>query len=318
MRGHSLPLFSRRRFLDILTFTLLAAYPLTLNFFFGYFSMFFALVLSLFEWDILSPPHFVGLHNYELLLGDLAKGLGLLMSSPGILHLKAPLFNGLKNILLYTAMCVPAQTLLALILAVLANQRIKGSQFFKVAYFLPATTCPIIVSLIFVWLFMKDGFINYFLGLFTGGIRPDWLNDPQYLLSAIALVAIWGTSGHFSVTFLAGLQALPREVYEAAKIDGAGAFQRFVHLTLPLLKPLITYVVVLGTIGCLQMFDLAWVMAGPSGGPGGAGYTIALDIYNTAFKDLRYGYAAAKAVFLFLLIFSLNYYIQRKLEYRRG
>lgn len=305
---------SSRRRVEYLAFILLTIYPLTLNFFFGYFSMAFAFALSFFSWDILTPMRFVGLGNYLKMVQELATGLQTFLTDPRIAYLKAPFFNGLKNILIYTALVVPTQTLLALALAVLANQARKLSYFFRVIFFLPATTCPVIVSLIFIWLFMRDGFVNYFVSYFTGGFRPDWLNDPAFLLPAIALVAIWGTSAHFSVTFIAGLQALPKEVYEAARIDGAGPFQRFVHITIPLLRPLVTYVVVLGTIGALQMFDLAWVMAGQSGGAGGAGYTLALDIYNTAFIQLQYGYAAAKAVLLFLVVFTLNYYVQEKLK----
>jgi multiple sugar transport system permease protein len=303
--------------LEYFAFLLLTLYPLTLNFVFGYFSMIFAFALSFFEWDILTPMRFVGVFNYYKLAQEVYKGINFLLTNPNLLYLQAPFTNGLKNILLYTLLVVPTQTVLALVLAVLANQKLRGSHFYRVAYFLPATTCPVIVSLIFIWLFMRDGFINYFVSALTGGYRPDWLNDPAYLLPAIAIVAIWGTSAHFSVTFLAGLQALPKEVYEAARIDGANWFNRFIHITIPLLKPLVTYVVVLGTIGALQMFDLAWVMAGQSGGAGGAGYTVALDIYNTAFIQLRYGYAAAKAVILFLIVFTLNYFVQEKLKYYR-
>uniref|UniRef100_A0A7C3WKI3 Sugar ABC transporter permease n=1 Tax=Thermofilum pendens TaxID=2269 RepID=A0A7C3WKI3_THEPE len=309
--------FEKSKRLEALVFLLLTLYPLTLNFFFGYFSMLFAFALSAFEWDILTPMKFVGLKNYQEMLSEIVHGVEMLVSSPRMLHLRAPFFNGLKNILLYTAMVVPTQTLLALVLAAVANQRVRGAHFFRVAYFLPATTCPVIISLIFIWLFMRDGFVNYLISPLTGGFKPDWLRDPNFLLPAIALVAIWGTSAHFFVTFLAGLQALPREVYEAAKIDGAGVLARFIYITIPLLKPLVTYVVVLGTIGALQMFDLAWVMAGAGGGAGGAGYTVALDIYNTAFVQLRYGYAAAKAVLLFAIIFTLNYYVQKKLAFGR-
>lgn len=298
-------------------FLLLVLYPLTLNFFFGYFSMLFAFALSFFEWDILTPMKFVCLKNYYDMFSELIRGINEFMTAPQTAYLRAPFFNGLKNILLYTALVVPTQTLLALVLAAVANQKVRGAHFFRVAYFLPATTCPVIVSLIFIWLFMRDGFVNYLISPLTGGFRPDWLNDPNFLLPAIAIVAIWGTSAHFSVTFLAGLQALPKEVYEAAKIDGANTLARFVYITVPLLRPLITYVVVLGTIGALQMFDLAWVMAGAGGGAGGAGYTVALDIYNTAFIQLRYGYAAAKAVLLFAIVFTLNYYVQKKLEFGR-
>jgi len=291
--------------------------PFTLNVFFGYFAAIFSFILSFYSWDILSPMKFVGLSNYYALIQEIWNGMVLLFTNPNILQFRAPFFNGIKNILIYTAIVVPTQTFLALFLALMGNQKIKGSQFYKVAYFLPATTCPVIVSLIFIWLFSKNGFINFVISPFTAGYQINWLNDPLYLLPAISLVAIWGTSGHFSVTFLSSLQALPKDVYEAALIDGANSFRRLIHITIPLLKPIIAYVVIIGVIGALQMFDLAWVMAGSSGGIGGAGYTITLDIYNTAFLQLKYGYAAAKSVFLFLLIFSLSYYVQEKIKYYR-
>ncbi len=310
-------ILASKKNIERLTFILLIIYPFTLNAFFGYFSAVFSFWLSFYSWDILSPMKFVGLSNYYALFQELWRGLNLLFSDPNLLQFRAPFFNGLKNILVYTAIVVPTQTFLALMLALMGNQKIRGSQFFKVAYFLPATTCSVIISLIFMWLFEKDGFINFFIIPFTGGYRINWLNDPTYLLTAISLVAIWGTSGNFSVTFLSGLQTLPKEVYEAAKIDGASSLNRLIHITIPLLKPIIAYVVIMGLIGALQMFDLSYVMAGSSGGVGGAGYTITLDIYNTAFLQLRYGYAAAKSVILFLLIFSLSYYVQNKLRYYR-
>lgn len=159
---------------------------------------------------------------------------------------------------------------------------------------------------------MKYGFINYLIQPIIPGFMPDWINDKNFLLYAIALVAVWGTSGHFMVSFLAAMQSIPRDLYEAAMLDGAGPIRRFIYITVPLLKPMIVYVVVMGLIGALQMFDLAWVMAGPSGGPGGAGYTVALDIYREAFINLRPGVAAAKSMFLFSLIFCSTYIFQKK------
>ncbi len=276
------------------------------NLVFGYFSAIFAVYLSFMKWDYIGPMEFVGFKNYEIVLRDLYRGI---IGAP---YLLTPFFTGFKNIIIYTLMVVPAQTFLALILAALANQRIRGAQFYKLAYFLPGTTCPVIISLIFIWLFMKKGFINYMIQFFAPGFAPDWLNDRNYLLPAIAIVAIWGTSGHFTVSFLAALQAIPRDLYEAAMLDGAGPIRRFIFITIPLLRPMIVYVVVMGVIGALQMFDLAWVMAGSSGGPGGSGYTIALDIYNEAFTRLRPGVAAAKSLFLFTIIFITTYLFQKR------
>lgn len=285
---------------------LLISVAVAFNLLFGYFSALFAVFLSFFDWDYIGPMKFVGLRNYEIMFSDLVRGV------LGASYLVAPFYTGLKNIVIYTAIVVPIQTFLALVLAALANQKIRGIQFFKVSYFLPGTTCPVIVSLIFIWLFMKKGFINYAISFVAPGFQPDWINDKNYLLLAMAIVAIWGTSGHFFVSFLASLQAIPRDIYEAAMLDGAGPIRRFFFITIPMLKPMITYVVVMGLIGALQMFDLAWVMAGSGGGPGGSGYTMAMDIYHEAFTRLRPGVAAAKSLFLFAVIFTTTYIYQRK------
>lgn len=186
-----------------------------LNILFGYFAMIFAFYLSFFEWDYIGKMHFVGLRNFEIMFRDLIRGM------KGAPYLLSPFYTGLKNTLLYTLIVVPTQTILAIILAAFANQKIKGQQFFKVSYFLPATTSSVIISLIFIWLFMRNGFINYVLVHVIPGFHPiDWIHDRRYLLYAISLVAIWGTSGHFMVSFLAAMQAIPREIYEAAMLDG--------------------------------------------------------------------------------------------------
>ncbi len=292
---------------DIIAGLFLISFAVVLNLIFGYFAMVFAFYLSFFKWDYIGKMQFVGLHNYMIVLRDLSRGFH------GYPYILAPFYTGLKNILIYTALVVPIQTFLAVTLAAFANQKIKGQQFFKVSYFLPATTSSVIVGLIFIWLFMKTGFINYVLVHVIPGFKPiDWMNDPHYLLLAIALVAIWGTSGHFMVSFLAAMQAIPEDIYEAAMLDGAGPIRRFFFITIPMLKPMITYVVVMGLIGALQMFDLAWIMAGANGGPGGAGYTVALDIYNEAFTRIRPGVAAAKSWFLFAIIFTTTYIFQKK------
>jgi len=299
-------LLEKRKSRETLEALVLISVVTCLNIVFGYFAATFAFYLSFFKWDYIGPMEFVGLKNFMVIFKDLWRGIS------GAYFFQAPFYTGLKNILLYTAIVVPTQTVLAMILAAFANQKIKGVQFYKVSYFLPAVTSPVIIALIFIWLFMKQGFINYMLQFVAPGFAPDWINDKSYLLYAIALVAIWGTSGHFMVSFLAAMQSIPRDIYEAAMLEGAGPIRRFIYITVPMLKPMIVYVVVLGLIGALQMFDLAWVMAGSNGGPGGAGYTMALDIYNEAFINLRPGVAAAKSIFLFALIFSTTYVFQKK------
>ncbi len=299
--------YSKARNKEIVAGLTLISIAVVLNMVFGYFAMFFAFYLSFFKWDYIGEMQFVGLQNFEIVIRDLIRGI------EGAPYLLVPFYTGLKNIIIYTLLVVPVQTFLAIVLASFANQKIRGQQFFKVSYFLPATTSSVIVALIFIWLFMKNGYINYVLSHIIPGFEPiDWINDKNYLLLAIATVAIWGTSGHFMVSFLAAMQAIPREIYEAAMLDGAGPIRRFFFITIPMLRPMIVYVVVMGLIGALQMFDLAWVMAGANGGPGGAGYTVALDIYNEAFTRIRPGVAAAKSWFLFAIIFTTTYLFQKK------
>lgn len=276
---------------------------------FGYFSMIFAFILSFFKWNYLSPPEFVDIRNYTKIIDDLVKGWN------GAFFFQAPFYTGLQNILLYTAFVVIIQTFLAIFLATLANQKLKGTTFYKLVYFLPATTSAVIISLVFIWLFRRQGFINYSVQQVVPGFGPDWIHDPNYIIPAMALVAIWGTSGHFTVSFLAALQSIPNELYEAAVMDGAGRFDQFRFITLPMLKPMTVYVLVMGIIGALQMFDLAFVMGGGvGGGPGGKGYTPTLDIYNEAFIKLRVGVAAAKSFALFALVFGLTHAIRKRYE----
>jgi multiple sugar transport system permease protein len=297
-----------REALEAVVLVLVAA---AFNMIFGYFSMIFALILSFFEWDYLSPMKFVGLENYAKILTDLSRGFG------GAFFFEAPFYTGLRNILTYTLIVVPTQTFLAIILATLANQKLRGTTFYKLVYFLPGTTSAVIVSLIFIWLFMKHGFINWTIQLVVPGFTPDWLNDARYVIPAMALVAIWGTSGHFTVSFLAALQSIPQELYEAASLDGAGPIKKFIYITLPMLKPMTFFVVVTGVIGALQMFDLAYVMAGTGGGPGGSGYTITMDIYRDAFIKLRPGVAAAKSFVLFAMIFGFTHILRKRYEVYR-
>lgn len=276
---------------------------------FGYFSMLFAFFLSFFKWNYFGTPVFVGINNYVKILEDLIEGF----QGDIIIWIHAPFFTGIINILFYTAIVVPIQTILAIILATISNQKLKGTTFYKLVYFLPGTTCAVIISLLFVFLFKEQGAINYSIQQVVPGFGPDWIHDKDYVIPAMALVAIWGTSGHFTVSFLAALQSIPEGLYEAAAMDGAGRFNQFWHITLPMLKPMTFYVLTMGIIGTLQMFDLAFILGGGiGGGPGGRGYTPTMDIYNEAFIKLRVGLAAAKSFVLFIMVFALTYIVRKK------
>jgi multiple sugar transport system permease protein len=276
--------------------------------------MIFAFILSFFKWDYLTTPVFVGLDNYFKIIEDLIEGF----QGDFILWVQVPFFTALRNILFYTALVIPTQTFLAIILATLSNQKLKGTTFYKLAYFLPGTTCAVIISLLFIWLFREQGIINYSVQQVVPGFGPDWIHEADYVIPAMALVAIWGTSGHFTVSFLAALQSIPEDLYEAAALDGAGRFKQFRYITLPMLKPMTFYVLIMGLIGAIQMFDLAFVLGGGvGGGPGGRGYTPTMDIYNEAFIRLRVGLAAAKSFALFILVFAITYFVRKRYEVYR-
>jgi len=261
--------------------------------------VFFALValygvgLSLFSLDLgFTPPQFVGLHNYQLLFQQL-------VTNPGL----SPFWISLANILKFTAIVVSGQTVLALILAMLLQTLVRGKGIFRTIFYIPALTSSVATALIFLWLYNPDGLINYLLSLLHIA-GPDWLNDPFWALPALILLNIWTTAASFMIYFLAALQDLPREILEAAEVDGANRFQVLWRVTLPLLRPTTFLVVALGTIGAFQMFDQAKFMT--NGGPLNATLTPMLEIYNAAFTDSRFGQAAAMSVLLFLLIFSVT------------
>lgn len=261
--------------------------------------VFFALValygvgLSLFSVDLgFTPPQFVGLHNYQVLFQQL-------VTNPGL----SPFWISLVNILKFTAIVVSGQTVLALILAMLLQTLVRGKGIFRTIFYIPALTSSVATALIFLWLYNPDGLVNYLLSLLHIS-GPDWLNDPFWALPALMLLNIWTTAASFMIYFLAALQDLPREILQAAEVDGANRFQILWHITLPLLRPTTFLVVALGTIGAFQMFDQAKFMT--NGGPLNATLTPMLEIYNSAFTDSRFGSAAAMSVLLFLLIFSVT------------
>lgn len=294
----------RREFIE----GLLLIIPATsILFLFGYFAFFYAFYISFLKWNYISDPIFIGLDNYRKVLNDLIKGL---LGAPWY---EASFFIGLRNILIYTLIVVPTQTILALILAAIASSRVRGVSSLSTAYLLPGFTCSVIIALIFVYLFSQRGFINYLMNLIVPGFGyPDWLNSRNLVIPAMAIVAIWGTSSNLAILFMASMQSIPRDVLEQAKLDGADPVKRFIYITLPLIRPTIIYALIVGTIGALQMFDLAFVMAGPQGGVEYSGMTVVLDIYRTAFAQLDPGLASAKAMIFLLLMYIPTLIFLRK------
>jgi multiple sugar transport system permease protein len=260
----------------------------------------YAFYLSGFAWNLLNTPKWVGLENFAALLSS-------------------PLFwIAVKNSVIFAAVVMPVQTIVALVFAVILNQNLPARGFFRLAYFFPSISSSAVTSLMFLWIFNQLGLLNSFLG-WLGLPGPDWIGDPRYALSAIMILNIWSTAGYFMVVFLAGLQSIPATLYEAAAIDGASPFQRFLRITVPLLRPATFFIVVMGMIGTLQMFDQAFIISGGSGGPLNSTTTIALLIYQYIFSYGQVGQGAAATVFLFVLVLGLtivtNRWLGKPIEY---
>ncbi len=216
----------------------------------------------------------------------------------------------LKNTVEYVAIVVPAQTLLALGLAVTLNSGIRGRNLWRILYFLPTITSSAVLTLIFMWIYNTNGLLNDFLGFF-GVPAYNWLGDPAIALRSIMIMNIWSTAPFFMVIYLAALQDIPRSVYEAAELDGASGWQQFIHITVPMLKPVTFFVVAMGIIGTFQLFDQSYIFSGGTGGPNNATLTVVLLIYQAVFRNLQMGYAAAIAFTLAALIISITL-IQRR------
>lgn len=217
----------------------------------------------------------------------------------------------LRNTAQYVAIVVPTQTILALILAVTLNSGIRGKNWWRILYFLPTVTSSAVLTLIFMWIYNTDGLFNHFLA-FIGLPTYNWLGDPAVALKGIMIMNIWSTAPFYMVIYLAALQDIPQTLYEAAELDGASGWERFTHITLPLLQPVTFFVVAVGVIGTFQLFDQSYIFSGGTGGPNNATLTLVLLIYQAVFRNLQMGYAAAIAFLLAAVIIAITL-IQRRL-----
>ena len=245
-----------------------------------------SLGISFTEWKLLTPPQWVGLDNYVRLFS------------------RDPLFwVTLGNTAYYTLFSVPLSVLVALLMAVLVNQDVPGVNFVRTIFYLPSVTAGVAGGLLWLWIFNPEfGLLNYGLSLL--GIQgPGWLVSQQWAKPALILMSLWSVGGGM-VIFLAGLQGLPRHLYDAARIDGATTWQEFRHLTVPLLTPVIFFMIVVSTISSFQTFTNVYVMT--RGGPGTATLLYSLYLYENAFEFLKMGYASALAWVLFVVILLLT------------
>jgi multiple sugar transport system permease protein len=254
------------------------------------------LVISLTQWDILTPPKWAGLGNYIKMFTD------------DELFIKS-----LRNTFYFTVGVVPTGTILSLLAAVVMNQPLKGRSIFRTVYFLPTVCSGIAVALLWGWLYNSQyGLINSALRS-IGLPKVSWLGNGRTAMPAVMIMAVWSGLGYNMLLFLAGLQGIPQEYYEAARMDGASRLQLFRHITLPLLSPTTFFVVVLSIIGSFQVFEATYVMTG--GGPNYATYTMVLLIFNQGFQWFRMGYASALAYILFAIILAFTI-MQLRLERR--
>lgn len=268
---------------------LVAPNTLGLFFFFGI-PVLMAFYTSFQEWNGIKAPVFVGLANFERLLSD------------------RQFWQALGVTLKLLAFTVPVGTVLALGVAVLLNQRLHGRNIFRTIYFLPVITSTVAASIVWTWIFQpRYGLVgNLFAGF--GWQDLNWLTRPDLILIPIAVVTIWQRLGFDMVLFLAGLQNIPRILYEAATIDGATRWQKFRYITMPMLSPTTFLIVVLAIISAFQIFDQVFIMTARTtqGGVGGSATTLSYYLYETGFINAQFGYSSAIALAMFVIMLAIT------------
>jgi multiple sugar transport system permease protein len=267
-------------------------------------SLLLAAFISVWDWHVVrGPVEFVALDNFARMFSD-------------------PIFHqAARNTVYYALVWVPLTMAVGLSLAVVVNQKIRGQTFFRAAFYFPAIASSAAITTLWLFLVSDQGLFNDLrgaLGLnpifqFLGfGPNHDWIGDYRTALNAIIVLNVWTTSGTFMLFYLASLQSISNEVYEAAAIDGATAWKAFRHITFPLLRPGHFFVATVGLIGALQLFDQSYIAGGASGAPANALMTIVLYLYNALFIQILPGYAAAVGIALFVIILG-GTLIQRRI-----
>ena len=245
-----------------------------------------SLYYSLSDYSLLQPPAYIGLDNYRELASD-------------------PVFwKALRNTGYYAAIALPLGLLMALWVALLLNAPIRGVSIYRTIVFLPSLVPLVASAMLWLWMFnSKLGLINTTLVALGVNNPPGWLTDTVWAMPALIIMSVWGV-GNTVVIFLAGLQDVPRDLYEAAEIDGAGPARQLFHVTLPMLSPVIFFNLIMAIIGALQVFGAPFIMTG--GGPARATYFYTMYLYDNAFSYLRMGYASAMAWVQLLIVMALT------------
>lgn len=250
--------------------------------------IFMSAYFSFTDYNIMSDPKWVGASNYEKILND------------------SYVKDALKNTIIYVIVTVPFQTIISLVFAGFLAHKMQNSAggFLRSVMFIPVIASAITAGTVWRIIYNMDGgMLNNFLAIFNIG-PVNWLGSKETALISICIVAIWKNVGYFLVIYYAGIMGISRDLYEAAKVDGATAVQQFFKITIPMLKPITYLVVTLGIIWSFQVFDLSYQMTG--GGPGHSTVTLVMGIYNAAFKQYKMGYACAMAMILLLIVVIIN------------
>jgi multiple sugar transport system permease protein len=238
--------------------------------------------MSFTNWNVFGKADWIGLANFERLIGDGSFRVSVV------------------NTLYYSALHIPLTIVVSLGLALLLNNKLRGVAFFRTAAFFPYITSIVAIAVVWNLLFSPEyGPINEFLRFIGIQNPPGWLTSPEWAMPAVVIVSTWRDMGYYMILFLAGLQTVPRELHEAARVDGANVWQRFVNVTLPCLRPTMFFVTVMLTINSFKIFDLILVMT--DGGPGQSTLVMSQFIYRKGFEESQFGYASAAAVVLFFM-----------------
>lgn len=247
----------------------------------------FYLSFTRYEFDITQPPIWIGLENFQRLLGDRV------------------FWKTLRNTVIYLIGVVPILVIAPLGLAILVNQALPGIRWFRAAYYTPVVISMVVAGIAWRWLYSETGLLNQFLRwlhLSQDGI--PWLTSPKFSLFSVMAVTVWKGLGYYMVIYLAGLQAIPADLYEAAAIDGSEGWQKHWDITVPLMKPYLLLVSVISAISATKVFEEVYIMT--QGGPRNSSKTIVYYVYERAFQDLEMSYACTIGLVLFLLILSLS------------
>lgn len=260
----------------------------------------FSLYMSFQNWDLFRPATFVGLANYRRLFsGD-------------------PLFViALRNTVVYTVGTVVPTVLISLAVAGVLNRKVRGISVFRIIIFLPLALSGVVMAVVWQFVFnTNNGLLNIMLGWIGIGPVP-WLNDPKWAMLSLCMVGVWRSVPFAAVILLAAMQGVPDNLYEAARLDGAGELRQFVSITVPLIRGAVSFVVVISIIHAFQAFDLVYVLTGGNGGPETATYVLGIMLFQNAFGFLEFGYAAALAWVIFGILLVLTV-LQLRLGRRRA